>query len=421
MDNIAEDNLRDDNVLQGKEDAAEENSVNTENSEAKELIVPDRQVPAQESQQESEQQAETPGSDEPKEEDKSSVKTNIIAGILVAAVLAFNAYVYLGSQEDTSRTGNPPAPPAPTAPAAFAPVASVNPDGLPNDAASAAGGQIPAPPDPTVGVQQQGTKLPAAGVTPAPPQASVPEGMTELPAAGVTPPPPPAGASGAAPKIVPGPPAPGGTAPADVAIPQNLSGPQLIFGVGVMCGQSDVSLSSAQKKELKDLVAQLGEPERAQIRITDEALCYLSDEQVAWILKNRGPAIVKETVIEPGMDPLSSAANKLLREKADKSKGKAKSFKHSLSEPIHFHDILNGILRLETEVPSLAVTEDQAKALMPLFLEANKGRQTETKLFAQIYSTLTDKQVAWLKANPDKVNMDVNGVIIEYARMALDK
>ncbi|MCR5663116.1 MAG: hypothetical protein K6G50_13485 [bacterium] len=415
MDNFAEDNSRSESKLQGEtEGAAVNNSINADNSSAKELVVPDPQ------EQESEARAEQKPfeGDKPQEEEKSSLKTNIIAGILVAAVLAFNAYVYLGSQEDTSRTGTPPAPPAPTAPAAFAPVATVNPDGLPNDAAQ---GQIPPPPDPTVGVQQQGTELPAAGVTPAPPKASVPEGMTELPAAGVTPPPPPPGADGTAPKIVPGPPAQGGTAPAGVAIPQNLSGPQLIFGVGVMCGQKDVSLSSDQKKKLKELVVQLGEPEKAMIKITEDSLCYLTEDQVAWILKNRGPAIVKETVIEPGMDPLSSAANKLLREKSAKSKGKAKTVKHSMSEPIHYHDILNGILRLEYEEPKLAITDDQAKALMPMFLEANKGRQTETKLFAEIYSSLTDKQVAWLKANPDKVNMDVNGVIIEYARMALEK
>lgn len=336
----------------------------------------------------------------------SSNMSNIGALLFVIVLVAINVYVFMGSKEDASRPGSLPAPgssvsvasgtlpgpgePHPPNPSVTTPP---NPPGVVSSPS--------APPPPTLSPEQiKSGVTPGPGVTPVPPP---PSNVAGQPGPGVTPPPPkPAGSEGAPP--------PG-------ALPRLLSGPQLLLSLGVLNSDPEVAFSSSQKSELIKLIDSLNEPQLVLTKVTKESLQYLTAEQVDWMLKHRGPAVVTEGEPEPGMDPVTSAASKLLRERASRD-GKAALTKHSTTE-LQYHDILNGILKMETEAPTIKLSGAQAQALLPSLTEANKARQIETKTFTKLYQVLNEKQIAWLQANPEKLSLDVNSVILKYVQLTL--
>lgn len=352
--------------------------------------------------------------------------SNVLAVICVLAVLGLNVWVFMGSRDDSSAGGG--VRPSVSDMAGGAPMA--NSVGAGNGATGTGGAtgaaNLPGPgeehppqpgvvtephpeggrpdvPEPKRGAQKPGEVLPGPGVTPAPPAPTHAQG-----AAG------PAGAQGQIANATPNTP----PAPRSENMPRNLSGPQLLLGVSVLSSTADMALSSSQKRKLAAIMVKMDEVQQGLAEVTTQALAYLSPEQTEWMIQNRGPAVIKEGVVEPGMDPITSAASTLLRGKATRQ-GKAELHKVTTHELL-FHDMLNGILRLETEAPKIAVDGAQAQALLPLLLKANQARRAETQYYGEIYGILSEEQVKYLEAHPELVRMDVNSVILHYVQKTLE-
>lgn len=294
--------------------------------------------------------------------------------VFLAALIAFNLFIFFGSRESGSRSGSntPPPPPAPEG--------------------SAPG----SPPPPSPGAS--GAVAPPASPPPPPPPSPGASGAVPPPS---SPPPPP-------------PPASGG-----VNVPPGLAGPELILGIVALKGNAEAGLSAQQEAAVTKILAQMEKPQADLQKAAETSMSYLSPKQVEWMRMNRGPAAVTTTDdVEPGMDPVTSQAFRLLQKKAAEAKGTAQTYQHPLRD-LHFHDLLNGILKMESQGGELAITADQAKAIMVQVEEGNRARQQENDLFAELFQQLEKGQVEYLTAHPELVKTDVNQLILRYAEMKI--
>lgn len=198
-----------------------------------------------------------------------------------------------------------------------------------------------------------------------------------------------------------------------------MAGPELILGIVALKGNAEVGLSQEQEAALMKILARMVGPQVALQKAADAALSYLTPVQVEWMRRNRGPASVPEAQdVEPGMDPVTATAYRLLQKKAGSAKGEAKVHQHE-SGDLHFHDLLNGILKMEEAGPEYAVTAEQAKALAAQVEEGNRSRKEENDLFEALYQELNQEQVDYLLEHPELVRMDVNALILRHAQVML--
>lgn len=329
--------------------------------------------------------------------------------VFLAVLVGFNLFLFLGSQEIWSRLVNPrrplpgesptwriwetrhdlEPPPEPSAPppgnAALAP----RPDGSTPSPPPA-----PPPPDGAAGPDGSGPPLPTA-----PPPPLEPRGQERsVPPPPAAPPPPPQASR------------PGGA---------NLAGPELVLALVALKEDAEVGLTAEQSERCVDLLVRLEAPQAAMLKAARTALRCLNSRQVAWLRANRGDAQVDSTEpVEAGGDPVASAVKRLLTAKAAKAAGKVDLVEHEARD-IQLHDLLHGILRLEKAEGDLAVSPDQAKALLPLLVQASEARQQESRLYEELFKTLSEDQVAWIRKNPDSARMDVNRVLLRYGQSIL--
>lgn len=285
-------------------------------------------------------------------------------------LIGFNVFIFFGSREGRTRGGGPPPP-----------------------------GRQGAPPPGAQGSPPP----PGAQGSPPPPGA---QGSPPPPGVQGSPPPPGAGGS---------PPPPGSEGQGG---PRLLAGPELILGLVALKDSREAPLTAEQEKQLAALVARLEEPQKAVRELGEEALSHLTEEQAEWIRMNRGPVKLEGGETEPGMDPVTSAAWRVLKEKA--GGGRAPTVEHKVKDLLFF-DIMNGVLRLEQGPSNLQLSGAQARALGELVEKANLQRQKENELFDEIYPVLTPAQLSYLEENRDLVRTDVNLVILRYARLSLEK
>ncbi len=193
-----------------------------------------------------------------------------------------------------------------------------------------------------------------------------------------------------------------------------LPGPQFLIGVTELCKDPALGLNDSQRRKFSSVLSQLAADQSAIAVAAENTLSYLTAEQVKWIADNRGPFDVGEQEVEAGFDPITTAYLRLLRSKKDDG-SKLTLTKYNNSE-LNFQDVMSGILKLEAAKSPLAINGAQAKALMPILVAANQARQSEAIHFQQLHEVLTDKQVAWLKAHPEKTTMDVNDIVLKYTQ-----
>ncbi len=329
--------------------------------------------------------------------------------VFLAVLVGFNLFLFLGSQEIWSRLVNPrrplpgesptwriwetrhdlAPPPQPIAPPPGDPALAPRPDG-----------STPSPPRPTpppdeaAGPDGSGPPLPTA-----PPPPLEPRGQDRsVPPPPSAPPPPPQAAR------------PGGA---------NLAGPELVLALVALKENPEAGLTAEQSERCADLLVRLEAPQAAMLEAARSALHCLNAQQVAWLRANRGDAQVDSNEpVEPGGDPVASAVKRLLTAKAAKATGKVDPVEHEARD-IQLHDLLHGILRLEKAEGNLAVSPDQAKALLPLLAQAAEGRKQEIRLYEELFKMLSEDQVAWIRKNPDSSRMDVNRVILRYGQSIL--
>ncbi len=277
--------------------------------------------------------------------------------VFLAVLVGFNVFIFFGSREIWSRIGGNPRPAVPGQPA---PGESRPPDQQPPGADQ---------PSPQPGRQ------------------------------GSPPPPPP-------PLVT----QPGGV---------KLAGPELILGLVALKQAPGVGLSSEQSRRCADLLSRLEAPQAAMQESADAAMRCLTTEQVSWIRANRGNVeLDSQEALEPGMDPVTSAAFRLLQEKAGQGSGTAQPVQHE-ERDLQLHDLLNGLIKLASQGGSLAASPEQARSLLPILTRANEARKAEIKVFEELFKVLTEKQVAWIQAHPERSRMDVNRVILRYGQMIL--
>jgi len=140
---------------------------------------------------------------------------------------------------------------------------------------------------------------------------------------------------------------------------------------------------------------------------------------VAWLRDNRGDAEVDpDEPIEPGMDPVASAVKHLLTEKAAKASGEVELARDPVQE-FQLHDVLHGILRLEKAWGRLAISPEQAKVLLPLTNQAAESRNQEVQLYQELFEILSKDQVAWIRQDSQRTEMNVNKIILRYGQLVL--
>ncbi len=193
-----------------------------------------------------------------------------------------------------------------------------------------------------------------------------------------------------------------------------LPGPQFLIGITELCKDPNLGLDDKQRDKFSAVLSQLAADQSTIAAATDNTLSYLTAEQVKWLNDNRGPFDVGDQEVEVGFDPITTAYLRLLRSKKDDG-SKLTLTKYTNSE-LNFQDVMSGILKLEATKSPLAINGAQAKALLPILVAANRARQNEAIHFQQLHEVLTDKQVAWLKAHPEKTTMDVNDIVLKYVQ-----
>jgi len=277
--------------------------------------------------------------------------------VFLAVLVGFNVFIFFGSREIWSRIGGNPRPPVPGQPAP----GQTRPPGQ----------QPPVAGDPSPQPGRQGSP----------------------------PPPPP----------------PQGTQPGGV----KLAGPELILGLVALKQAPKVGLSGEQSRRCAELLSRLEAPQAAMQESADAAMRCLTAEQVSWVRANRGNVeLDSQEVLEPGMDPVTSAAFRLLQGKAAQASGAAQPIQHE-ERDLQLHDLLNGLIKLEGQGGSLVASPEQARALLPVLTRANEARKAEIKVFEELLKVLTQEQVTWIQANPERSRMDVNRVILRYGQMIL--
>ncbi len=277
--------------------------------------------------------------------------------VFLALLVGFNLFIFFGSREIWSRLGGNPRQPVP--------------------------GQ-PAP----------GQTRPSSQPAPAAGNPSPPPGHQGSP----PPPPPPTGGQ------------PGGA---------KLAGPELILGLVALKQAPDVGFSAEQSRRCAELLSRLESPQAAMQGFADSAARCLSPEQVAWIRANRGNLeLDSQEPLEPGMDPVTSAAYRLLKDRAAKASGAVSPVEHE-ERDLQLHDLVNGLLKLERQGGNLPVNPEQARALLPILTQANEARKAEIAIFEQLFKVLTEEQVSWIQAHPERTRMDVNMVILRYGQMLM--
>ena len=199
----------------------------------------------------------------------------------------------------------------------------------------------------------------------------------------------------------------------------NLAGPELVLTLVALKNNEEVGLTAEQSKRCLDLLVRLEAPQAAMLEAARTALRCLNPQQVAWLRANRGEAQLDSTEpLEPGEDPVDSAVKRLLQSKVDKATGKADLVEHEVRD-IQLHDLLHGILRLEKAGMDLAVHPNQAKTMLPLLTQAADSRKQETRLYEELFQTLSGDQIAWVQKNSDSVRMDVNQVVLRYGQLVI--
>ena len=391
------------------------------------------------------EQEQAKPSDDEEDEGGSSRLSNIIAIVFVVGLIAFNVYAFWGYND----YGRPEVAPDNPQPALVG-----------GEGAEGAGVGVTAVP----GVSAASDDLGASGLSEvrpgAHPPASAPSGESSRPETSASAPSAPSGSvpapSGDTQASAPVPtgnpqasaPAPGQSQPQPASAAQkdkavtppspgqrpapifskhnapgsvdivSMPGPQFLIGVSALCGDSSVGLTDAQRTKVGAIVTKLIGDQKELTKAGEVSLSYLTQEQVDWILNNRGNADISGIEPEAGYDPFTTAYMRMLRSKKHDDGQELKQSKYTNVE-LSFQDIVNGLLRLEKEQPKMAVSTAQAKALLPVLVMANKARQSEAMHYQQLHDVLTKQQRDWLYNHPEKSVMNVNDVVLNYVQLVV--
>ena len=212
------------------------------------------------------------------------------------------------------------------------------------------------------------------------------------------------------------PPPPQIKAPAVIARNQ-VYGTQLVSGFIYFSRSQDPKLRLTDEQMAKGREI-LGELVQSFPKVNDlltKCVSCFTPEQIEWARAHRGEPNLAgyKAKDKAGYQPVVAYAIELLQKKANRG-GNSKLYIHKAID-FQAQDVGNMIVKLEA-VPSLAVTAEQAAAVLPLLRElADFDKKRENQIRQNLGNVLSNAQLEWLGENMDTVRLDYHNILILYA------